>query len=221
MDDKSKDDNVMGNALKLIAQVVGIIGTVVTIVTGAIIIYKNIEENKSPVFMIENNLTLPIIVIVNDTHTERIQAGYKKNITLLSAAEFPASVRWKVQRNKNNAGQLLGEDIGEEIKRVDKGAELIVDNEIGLANYFFPVIVNNTDSKCNIIINDGLSIKYSIGMSSPHATTNTTGYYKYAANSNVTLKCADATYYYGERNGKQGTPFELSIGNGIVNFPIP
>ena len=218
---KGGGEDSITRQLKLIALIIGIIGTMIGIMTGAIVIYKNVEEAKPPTFVIENKLTLPIIVTINDSHTKRIRAGDKQTITLLSDAEFPANVKWKVQRNKNNNNQPIGEEIGNEIKRVDKGTILAVDNEIELTTYFYPIIMNNTDSKCTIIVNDGLSIKYTIGTSSPHTTANITGYYKYATNSNITLKCKNVTYYRGERNGEQGPPIKLSAGSGIVEIPIP
>ena len=217
-----EEDSPTIKFLKLLGIVVGILGAITTILATAIAIYKNIEDNKPLSITVENRLALPIIVTINNSYNTRIQAGGTQAITLLSNDEFPASVKWKVQRNKSNSGQPLGEEIGEEIKRVDKGVKMTVDNEIGLIAYFYPVVLNNTDSKCTIIVNDGLNIKYDIGISNPHRLTNITGYYKYATNSNVTLKCADQTYWLGKRNGKQSDgKITLSSGSGTVEVVIP
>ena len=197
-----------------------IIGTIVAVL-GIVTAVNNISNQKKPIITVENKLALPIVVTVNDSHRERILAGKTQTITLLSAAEFPARVVWKVERNKNNLGQPLGEELGEEIKFVDQSANIIADNEIGISTYFYPVILNNTDSKCTIVVNDGLQIQYVIGESSPHKTANITGYYKYATNSNVTLKCPDNTYWRGKRNGQKGPAIDAMIGSGVVEIPIP
>jgi hypothetical protein len=171
---------------------------------------------------IVNQLALPVVVTVNNSYSNRIQPNESRTITLFSDDEFPANVKWKVERNKNSSGALIGEEIGEEIKLVDKGAKIKVDNEIGLTTYFYPVIMNNTDSKCFITVNDGLSISYDIGASSPHTFTNITGYYKYATNSNVTLKCSDQTYWLGKRNGKKSDgKIDLAFGSGVLEMEIP
>lgn len=171
---------------------------------------------------IVNQLALPIVVMINNSYNNRIQANENRTITLFSEDEFPANVKWKVERNKSADGVPLGEEINEEIRLVDKGAKIKVDNEIGLAIYFYPVIMNNTDFKCPVIINDGLNIDYAIGDSSQHTFTNITGYYKYAANSNITLKCPDQTYWLGERNGKQSArKIILASGSGVLEMEIP
>jgi len=187
------------NYQKTISWIIATLAGLATIVAAV----NAILVPKKPVITIENRLELPIIVTINDSYNDRIQAGDTRKITLLSNKEFPAKVRWKVLRNRNNLGQPLGEEIHEEIRLVDQGVTLKVDNEIGLASYFYPVVLNNTDTKCSIIVNDGLSIRYVVGVSSPHTLTNITGYYKYASNSNVTLRCADQTYWLGKRNGKR------------------
>lgn len=204
----------LASAIKLISLIVTIIGGI----GGLILLYKDIQK---PIVTIKNELALPIIVTINDTYTKRVEAESTQTISLFSVSEFPANVNWKVVRNKNKNGSPLGEEIGDEYKRVDKGTTLTVNNQIKLITYFYPVIKNNTDSKCAIILNDGLSIRYDIGTSSPHSMTNITGYYKYAANTNVTLKCGDIIYFYGDRNGKQGSPLGIGVGSGVVNLSIP
>jgi hypothetical protein len=92
---------------------------------------------------------------------------------------------------------------------------------IGLNNYFYPVIHNNTDHLCEIVLNDGLTIEYSIGASNPHRLTNITGYYAMAANSNITMYCPHLTYWEGVRNGERGrSGLNMEPGSGIVNFYI-
>ncbi len=176
---------------------------------------------KLPIFIIKNKLALPIVITINGSRIERVEAESMQVINLYSISEFPANIKWKVIRNKNNNGASLGEEIGYQYEHVDNVTLLTINNKIELTTYFYPIVINSTDSKCDIILNDGLAIEYEIGTSSPHTKTNVTGYYKYAANTNITLKCGNATYFYGKKNGKQGSPFNLSIGNGVVELPIP
>jgi hypothetical protein len=197
----------------IIATIVGMLGIVISL---------NAILPKNPAITVQNKLVLPIVVTVKDAYPTRIMPGKTATITLFSGHAFPVNVKWVAERKKNSNGQLLGEELKDEIELVDAGKKIIVDNEINLVSYFYPVVLNNTDSKCTIVINDGLNIEYIIGTSNPHRLTNITGYYKYATNSNVTLKCADQIYWLGKRNGKASEgKVVLSAGSGVLEVEIP
>ncbi len=180
---------------------------------------------------IENKLALAIVVQVNNKpeYSAVINPGASATIPLLSATEFPAHIFWRVQRNKNNLGEPIGEDLknfgnadeADVAVTLDRGGKYVVDNMIGISTYFYPVIENSTDMRCTIIVNDGLTIQYVIGQSSPQTTANQTGYYKYASNSNVTLECLNTIYYRGKRNGTPGPALIMEGQSGIVKIPIP
>lgn len=180
---------------------------------------------------IENQLALPITVNVNNKpeYSEVVAPGSSVTIPILSEQEFPARIYWRIQRHKNNGGQLIGEELknfgnGENTDDtvvLDRGGKYVVDNKIGVSTYFYPIIENSTATRCTIVVNDGLTIQYIIGVSSPNTTANQTGYYKYASNSNVTLKCPNNIYYRGERNCKRGPKLVMEAGSGIVRIPIP
>jgi len=220
-DQNPKSENIEDPTSKYQKTITWIVGTIAGIL-GIVISLNAILTPKKPIIVVENKLALPIIVTVDNAYPSWILPGKTKTITLYSDDAFPVNVKWVAQRNKTSNGQFLGEELNEEIKLVGKGAKITADNEIGLVTYFYPVILNNTNSKCIIVINDGLIIEYIIGTSNPHRLTNTTGYYKYATNSNVTLKCADQTYWLGKRNGKEseGKIF-LSSGSGVLEVEIP
>lgn len=148
-------------------------GTLIAIVLGIIINWNTVLGifGLNNTITVRNQMALPILVQVNNKsiYSFRIEAGEKRTITLLSATEFPATLEWSVLRYQNNLGQFLGEDVREEVV-VDKGASINADNVIGLDVYFYPVIENNTDSRCTIIVNDGLTIRETLGMSDAHTT---------------------------------------------------
>lgn len=218
-EDKSEEKNKTQQGFWDVARY--LIFPVLVVIIGAYISATGIFKQRK--ITITNQLALPLVITINNSYPNRILPNESRTIELFSDKEFPANIKWKVERNKSAGGNiLLGEEIGEELKLVDKGAKIKVDNEIGLTTYFYPVIMNNTDSKCDIIINDGLSIYYDIGTSSPHTFTNITGYYKYATNSNVTLKCPDQTYWLGKRNGKQSDgKINIVLGSGVLEVEIP
>lgn len=212
----SKDSGKLGLTIKI----AGLIVTLLLIIINWNAVLDIFGLNNT--ITVRNKMALPILVQVNNRsiYTFRIEPGEKRTFTLLSATEFPATLTWTVQRHKNNLSQFLGEAVSEEVV-VDQGASINADNVIGLEVYFYPVIENNTDSRCTIIVNDGLTIRETVGMSDPHTTAVKTGYYKYAGNSNVTLECPDTAYYHGERNGRSGPTLVMEDKSGIVLIPIP
>jgi hypothetical protein len=204
--------------IAIIAVIITILGTSVSAVTGI----RNIILSSTPAITVQNKLMLPIIVTINRSYRNIIHSGETKRSTLLSDQEFPAQVQWKIQRNKNNKGEPIGEELGDELKLVDKGARITVDNQIKLIAYFYPVVWNNTDQQCTIVVNDGLSIEHVIGVTNPHRLTNVSGYFQFASNSNLTVQCPDKIYWHGERTGKKGNEkIDLQVGSGKVEIKIP
>lgn len=182
-----------------------------------------INSNRSLKISIENQLALPIVVTINGDamYTQRIEANSSKSIKLLSEAEFPARVRWHVVRNRAKGGTELGAYLQADFRNIDPGAKLVITNIIGTDVYFYPVVNNNTDHSCSIVVNDGLSIESKVGLSSSHTRTNLTGYFPFAKNSNVTLLCPDQTYWHGKRQDKDFTKLTLQSGSGIADISFP
>ncbi|MFZ5821214.1 MAG: hypothetical protein ACOYYJ_15065 [Chloroflexota bacterium] len=210
------------NTIAKIAAILGLFVTITVIALNLLNIIKIGKRPQEPVITIENNLALPVVVNVNNgSYVQQIKANATKTITLLSESEFPVSVKWEVIRNKNAQREPLGEALHAEFKKVDKGKVLEITNQIGINSYFYPKIINNTDQKCVVVLNDGLTIETYIGATSPHTQTNITGYYKYATNSNITVICPDQTYWRGIRNGQPGPALHMEADSGIIVFPVP
>lgn len=219
MSDPKQPDQSPSRLFSL-ANVSAVVAVIVALTTIALNWEKLTEAEKRPVITIENRLALPIIVTVNNStpYKKRVESGARREITLLSEADFPAQVHWEVLRNRNGEGKPLGEFLYDDFRNVDKEKQLVVTNVIGLNTYFYPIIHNNTEHACEIVLNDGLSIKYIVGWSSAKRQTNITGYYKMAKNSNITLYCPHQTYWEGERNGVRGHGLRVSPDSGVIHF---
>lgn len=181
------------------------------------------RAEKRPIITVENKLALPIIVTINESaaYTRRLEPGTRLEISLLSDSDFPARVHWEVIRHRDGRGRPLGEFLYDDYRSVDKEKVIVVRNVMGLDTYFYPILHNNTDQLCKIVLNDGLSIEYVIGASNAHAMTNLTGYYKMAKNSNITMYCPHMTYWEGERNGQRGkNGLKVEPDSGVVDFYI-
>lgn len=181
-----------------------VIGTIVTAIGGIQGVVAYSKTHNAPAITINNHLALPILVVVNDSppYTYRIEADSKRTVTLLSEADFPAKLHWTVIRNKNTTGNgEIGEALSGDYLKIDKGRNIDIINIMGTNVYFYPVIQNNLDVLCQIVINDGLTIEETIGFANPHRVTNITGYFNQAKNSNLTLYCDNKPYWIGERKG--------------------
>lgn len=205
-----------------------VIGTILGVISGALVVIQGadayIRSHKQTAITIKNHLYLPIIIVVNDSsaYTYRVEADSQKTITLLSEYDFPAKMRWKVIRNENAAGKVIGEALAGDYLKIDKGRKINITNTSGADVYFYPVINNNLGEKCLIVINDELITEYVVGMSNPHKKTNITGYFKYVKNSNVTLYCNGKPYWHGVRNGQSSvTPLPIQSSSGVTEISFP
>lgn len=228
MNKTSSDDENEKSLLDRIKQTALVISVVIGVISGALVIIQGadayIRSHRKPTIEIVNHLALPIIIEVNDSsaYKYRVEAKSQITITLLSEADFPAKIKWNVIRNKNVSGKVVGEALSGEYSKIDKGREIDIENVLGTDIYFYPVITNNSDDKCLIVINDGLTTEYTIGASSPHKITNITGYFKYAKNSNVTLYCNNKPYWHGIRNGESsGKMLPIQSKTGITEIAFP
>lgn len=205
-----------------------VMGAILGVISGALVVIQGadayIRSHEQPDITIKNRLYLPIMIVVNDSsaYTYRVEADSQKTITLLSDYDFPAKMRWYVIRNENAAGKEIGEVLAGDYLKIDKGKKINITNTSGADVYFYPVIYNNTDEKCLIVINDELIIEYVIGVSNPHRKTNITGYFKYAKNSNVTLYCNGKPYWHGVRNGQSSVDkLPIQSGSGVTEISFP
>ena len=103
--------------------------------------------------------------------------------------------------------------------RVFGDARLEITHKIGDSYYFYPILDNLTNSDCNVTINDGLEDEQEAGVIRLGSQNVHIGYYKWYSNSNVTLYCDEATYWYGMRNGDGDIPLnDLIASDGTVKL---
>lgn len=191
---------------------------------GIIGLYALWNQISPPKFTVENHLALPVMVYVNDNpaYTVRISPNSSVEINLIGNSEFPATVKWEMLQDTNSSGQQLGASLNSVFtKAVEKNSTISIKNVWDGYSYFYPILSNATDQPCNIVINDGLLSQANPGFLNPHKKNIAPGYYKWTANSNVTLLCANQTYWWGARNGKDGGAFRPGSENGIIPIGIP
>lgn len=223
-DEKSEGKKEEKTTIELVRDIAIALGAIVGVITGIIAIINSL---KNPEITINNYLNLPIMVVINDSsaYTSRVEAGSSRTFTLKSNDDFPAKVEWKTILEKNGAGDRMGEVLQNVYERADKGETIDATNVIAGQIYFYPVIHNNTDLKCTIIVNDGLyKIGHIIGDSNPGKTTSITGYFKYAANSNVTFECpGKPSMWHGERDNvvSPGGRLIPQKHDGVVEISFP
>ena len=228
MDQENKDVKNEKSLMDKIKNVAIVIGAVIGVVSGMLVVIQGVDaylrSHRQPTITINNHLALPIVVMINDSsaYEYRVEANSQKTVTLLSESDFPAKLHWSVIRNKNGAGEAMGDALSGDYSKIDKERELDIVNTIGADTFFYPTIHNNSNMECLIYINDGLTTQYFIGMSNPGKVANITGYFKYAKNSNVTLYCNNEPYWHGVRNGvssAENLPIEKQ--NGITDIFFP
>lgn len=187
-------------------------------------VYSQVKNlTNEPVITVHNKLVLPVLVKVNGSqgYTKRIEANSSYTFELLSDNDFPAQVSWALIRNRNG-DYFIGEDLNGLFPPADKGKEVTITNVLGENTYFYPKIYNNTGQTCLIILNDGLKINEKLGYTNNGSVIGITGYFKFAKNSNVTLRCNNGVdIWRGERNNKNSGKLKLTsqCGLTIVNFP--
>ncbi len=177
-----------------------------------------------PKLSVVNSLALPVMVYVNDNpaYTVRIAPNSNADIELVGNSEFPATVRWEMLRDTGSSGQPLGESLGGIFtKTVEKGRKIDLKNVWSGNYYFYPIISNNTNQSCNIVVNEGLLSQGNPGFINPYKKNIAPGYYKWTSNSNVALHCPDGIHWWGMRYGKQGGIFKPEANSGLLVIGIP
>jgi len=156
----------------------------------------------SPHFTIANKLALAIEISVDGISMGSIESYSTKTFVV---NQYPVRVTWEVIKQAAGEGRI-GHDMSGAFDSVTDGESLTIDNFVVDQLYFYPIITNNTDKTCSVIINEGNATEYDTGASvgAYHSGVGF-GYYKLFTNSNVTLNCDGEFFWWGNRPGETET----------------
>jgi serine/threonine protein kinase len=162
----------------------------------------------SPHVEIKNHLARSVFIFLDDQYQGSVNADSTKKFNW---DEFPVELRYEVV-NPQLSGRTIGDDLEFGFNQVKRNQRIEIDSIIGNGNErcFYPIVQNDTDKICSIVINEFLPSE-----NNPQATTKPNarvffGYYHLFKNSNVTLYCSDGTsYWWGERLGKPNSETPL------------
>lgn len=152
---------------------------------------------------IENNLLYVAEIYINGQPQGKLPAETSEEFLFTA---IPATVRFELVRPTYGNGYPWGEEVTGEYYQVKDGDTVMIEYHTDDAFYFYPRISNNTDSTCEISINDGHPSEKRPGAIYPGMQGVAMGYYTLYSNSNVTLYCEDNTYWWGVRGNKGNTP---------------
>lgn len=179
------------------------------------------SEPALPTFQIENKLLLPIDVQIDGLAKGQVAAQRSKTF-LLNA--FPAVVDWEMIRQTTSEGRPIGDEMGGVFDAVVGGDVLVVDNVIVGQAYFYPVVSNQSNSDCEVIVNRDWENETVLEAVVPaNASEVELGYYKLFTNSNLTLDCPESIYWWGMRPGEgedQSFYDEVGVGTGVITFTL-
>ena len=148
-----------------------------------------------PVFMIENSLNLPVQIFIDEVFKGEVTAYDEKTFTLDS---YPVSVEWEIIKKTLSDNSPIGHDMGGTFNKVTPDSTFTIDNLVGGQKYFYPIISNNTDYECSLIVNKGWQSEYDPNaVISPKQSKVGAGYYELYSNSNVFFDCEEETHWWG------------------------
>jgi len=177
-------------------------------------------ESRSRQITINNELGLGIKIYANGVYRGQIKAYSKRDFSFYSNADFPAKIKWEIIQQKNSAGASVGDAISGTIERVDNHSKVNIEYIFDENYLFMPIISNNTEMQCKIIVNDGLASKQYAGILLANARNVNIGYYQWKMNSNLTLDCDNGIHYWGIRNGQIGPKLNVNGPDGATYFTL-
>ena len=174
----------------------------------------NVLTNQQFQYRVSNQLAQSIDVYAKGKLEGTVPPGETRTFIRLSRADFPLSVHWEIRKIRS-----FGDDMSEEIT-VDGGKTIVVDNRIGQAIYFHPVISNTLDQGCRISINDATKDEAPAGYINAHSARVTPGYFLWRDDSNVTLYCGGKPMWFGIRRGDDSSRLPALPAAGDGNLEI-
>lgn len=77
-----------------------------------------------------------------------------------------------------------------------------IDIQVGDQRFFYLILYNDSETNCNLIVNDGLESEQKVGIIRAGQQNVHAGYYRLFSNSNVSLHCDNTITYWGIRDGE-------------------
>ncbi|MCA9926358.1 MAG: hypothetical protein KC421_28515 [Anaerolineales bacterium] len=210
--------------LQNLANIAGIVALVAAIL---LFIYQpsSGEPPGDPNLHIVNDLEVPVEITIEGENRGEIDS--KKSKTFLIDS-FPATVKWIAVNPQTRNGNDLGDYMAGAIKGADNNTTIHIDHTVKDLIYFFPKVVNSTNSNCSFIVDFGLnSVNRSGALIKPHTIANL-GYYELHDKSNIYFHCEDSTLPYyikwetnpeAYRTAKE-LDAEVEPPSGILNLTI-
>lgn len=154
---------------------------------------------EQPAFTIENRLSRPVTILIDNRRLGEAPANGERAFLLQA---WPVTVEFRVRRPVTDAGDALGAELsGHWNTLAEPGTRLIMDNQIGDTRYFYLVLTNQTDTRCDVTVNKGLDDEQTPPAYLPPAGSDLTfGYYALHDTSTVWLTCGDQTWYWGQKD---------------------
>jgi hypothetical protein len=208
-----------------VVAVCGLLGTLITVLGSAISAYISSQAVRDPVvipiqatqtaeariqasalnpresppgedlFLVQNHLVLPVRLFLNDTLLDELPAASSRTYPLTTG---PVNLRWEIAKETTESGRSIGDDMGQDVGRLNNGASIQITNLVGEQAYFFPTITNHTAQDCEVIVNRGWENENVTNAVVPaYGEAITLGYYRLFTNSNLTLLCGEDTFWWG------------------------
>lgn len=201
-------------------ELVGKIILALSAAVSAIVLLVNFINSRSPQITVKNELAYSIKIYNGDDYLGLVTPYSKETFKFYSEKVFPVEINWKgVRQEIRNVGPV-GDLVTGTIQFVDNHQAVVVTHTTGKNDYFMPLLTNETDMNCRIVVNDGLRNEQYGGILLPQSQRVNAGYYEWRGNSNVTLYCSDGPHWWGERNGERGPSLKVKSPNGLTELTL-
>lgn len=221
MSERTSGKSKGGISIQIIVALIGLIGVVGAAVIAIIpTIRADVQLYE---IVVTNHLQRPVIININGDFGGQVSSGSTKTIDVraMEVNKFPVTVTWELIRNETTSGNPIGPELGSKFL-VAPGDVVVIDNEIDSRKYFYPIIKNRREYRCETIVNHGLNDAYNVGVLPANSTNVPLGYHEIHEFSNVMLFCDNGkTYRWGNHIEKgQGTPMKVENDTGLVSIVL-
>lgn len=172
---------------------------------------------------LHNQLYRPVSIYIDSIYQGWIEARSSERFLLF---QVPATIEFRVDRREDDeSGKPYGVAFNAFFYQVmGDNQNLYIDNQVGEEVYFYPVINNQTDQNCDIVINEGTAWEDKIGYAPAHSQGIVSGYFELKPKSSVVLYCGSerARWYWGSPPDSETTALSKYVdeSSGYVELTI-